>query len=194
MSLRSAFGILGFAALCVSASASVVGYRVTGTFDETYGDYDPLLGTTFSFTFSYDTDAPDLGDEYTGMYQLLTTHLDTAMGAIDGIGGIGVDKDEDYGSVSVSSAILDQYSNQLQGYGLIIPDLAPQAGRLPTDLVSLAATSSGTPTFILQGDSNPHFDGSGLAFANKVNIEAVPEPATMLALAGGAAALIRRRR
>ena len=194
MSLRSTFGILAFAALIAPASATVVSYRVTGTFADATDDYTPLKDTSFIYEFSFDTAAPNLGDETAAEYELLSTHLHTAMGDLWGTGGIGIDLDPSYGSITFGTYATDEFSNQ-HVYGLVFPDLEPQTGDLPADLEAFANDHKGT--FLLTGFGPPRLDGTGSASTDQFQIQrvqSVPEPASIAALASGAVAILRRRR
>jgi hypothetical protein len=198
---RSTLGILAFAALLAPASASVVSYRLTGTFTEATDDYEALKDTSFTYDFSFDTDAANIGNEYLAQYELLSTDLHTAMGDLhtvysdpNGYGGIDIDLDPSYGSMTFGAYAQDELSNQ-HVYGLTFADLEPQKGDLPGDLEGFAADHKGM--FLLTGFGPPRLNGVGTASTDRFTIQqiqSVPEPASLGALAVGASVLLRRRR
>jgi hypothetical protein len=201
MLLRSTLGILAFAALLAPASASVTSYRLSGTFTDATEDYAPLKDTAFTYDFSFDTGAPNIGDDTHAQYELISTHLHTAMGDLKtsssdplGFGVVDIDLDPTYGSMTFGAYAYDEFFNQ-HVYGLTFPDLDPQTGDLPGDLESFAADHKGT--FLLTGFGPPRIMGVGTASTDQFTVQrvqSVPEPASLGALAVGALTLARRRR
>ena len=91
MSMRSTFGILALTGVLASAPASILSYRATGQFDDASGGFALLIGTTFTYDFSYDTDAINLGDASGAADAMLAVVLDGKSALIEALGKVAGD-------------------------------------------------------------------------------------------------------
>ncbi|RYG26144.1 PEP-CTERM sorting domain-containing protein [bacterium] len=191
MFVRSTLALLAFAGIAAMSQATVLTYEATGKIELADGVLASLEGSYYTFRVSYDTVAEDLSSDPTvGSYIIESASLTTGLGTLKA--------DDAYSTIMTAPQPFIAFSgyHSLDGVdsvfsiGFSLGNLSSKA--LPTDLPTLANAASMTTFGLVVSDVNG--DTIGTAVGTGADVQAVPEPTTIAALAIGGLGLLKRRR
>lgn len=193
MSIRFALVCAVAASFAAPSPATILTYQATGDFLLATGSLAALQGSAYTYQFAYDTEAenrsglPNFGD-----YEILWTRVTTPLGTLSS------GKDDSFATIGITSQPYFDFTGYQYGnsadtvYGLTYEVPSISTTSLPADLISATNVIVRRDFHYVVMDKEGNVTGT--ASGRTASLQAVPEPATIAAVAAGLVGCARRRR